>query len=233
MTSRSYGHYCAIATALDTVGDRWTLLLIRELMAGPRRYTDLAEGLPGISTDLLATRLRDLEDKGLVEREVLPPPAASKVYALTDDGAALEPILVALARWGARRLPGETTGEFRPNWLTFTLRSMFTPANAPGAIMTVDFLVDDFRLRAQIDHGTLSFDDQPTGPADIVISGDPAGLAQMAVDADSERAVLAEGRVTIDGDPRLISELRRVFGVRILAARSQRGGSEQGSGAVA
>lgn len=225
MTSRSYGHYCAIATALDTVGDRWTLLLIRELIGGPKRYTDLAEGLPGISTDLLATRLRDLEDKGLIERQVLPPPAASKVYALSDDGAALEPTLVALAKWGARRLPDETTGAFRPSWLTFTLRSMFTPANAPDATMTVDFVVDGGRLRARIDRGTLSFDDQPTGPADIVISGDPGALAQMAVDADSQRAVLAEGRVTIDGDPQLFSELRRVFGVRILAARSQRGGS--------
>lgn len=221
MTARSYGHYCAIATALDTVGDRWTLLLIRELLGGPKRYTDLADGLPGISTDLLATRLRDLEDTGLVEREVLPPPAASKVYRLTDDGAALEPVLVTLARWGARRLPDETTGEFRPSWLTFSLRSMFTPTAVTEVAMTVDFVVDGDRLRARIDHGTLTFDEHPTGDADVVVHGDPAGLAQLGIDSESRTAALAEGRVTIDGDRHMVSALQRAFSPWIRTARSQ------------
>lgn len=200
-----------IATALDAVGDRWALLLIRELLTGPKRYTDLADGLPGISTDLLTTRLRDLEDLDLVERDVLPPPAASKVYRLTDDGAALEPVLLALARWGARRLPAETTGEFRASWLRFSLRSMFTPAAAPEATMTVDFLVDGDRLRARLDRGTLTFDDHPTGPADVVVSGDPAALARLGADAESRAAVIAEGRVTVEGEPRSISTLQRAF----------------------
>lgn len=213
MTARTYGQYCAIAIALDVVGDRWALLVIRELMSGPKRYTDLAAGLPGISTDLLATRLRDLEEQGLVERQVLPPPAASKVYTLTDDGVALEPVLVALARWGARRLPDETTGEYRLSWLRFTLQSMFRPDNVPQAAMTVDFHVDSGRLRTRIDNGTLSFDDQPTGPADVVISGDPAALAQLSAGAKTRLAVLAEGRVTIDGDPHLISTLERAYGL--------------------
>lgn len=215
VTARSYGHYCAIATSLDAVGDRWTLLLIRELLGGPKRYTDLADGLPGISTDLLATRLRDLEAEGLVERQVLPPPAASKVYRLTEDGSALEPVLVALARWGARRLPAETTGEFRPSWLTFSLRSMFSPAAASETTMTVDFVIDGGRLRARLDHGTLSFDDDRREPADAVISGDPAGVARLAADAETRRATLAEGRVTVDGDRHTIAALGRAFGLGI------------------
>lgn len=219
MTARSYGHYCAIATALDTVGDRWTLLLIRELMEGPKRYTDLAKGLPGISTDLLSTRLRDLEGQGLLQRQVMPPPAASKVYALTDNGAALEPVLVALARWGFQRLPDETTGEFRPNWLTFTLRSMFVPDAVEDVVMTVDFVVDGGVLRVRIDHGALTFDDQRTGTPDIVVTGDPAGLAQLVADAETRRDALTEGRVTVDGEPSLISALQQAFGLEGQPAR--------------
>ena len=104
MAGRSYRQFCAIASALDTIGERWTLLIIRELLTGPKRYSDLLDGLPGIPTDMLAARLRRLEDEGLVEREVLPPPAASKVYVLTGSGLSLEPVIAALARWGTTRL---------------------------------------------------------------------------------------------------------------------------------
>jgi len=99
VAGRSYRQFCAIASALDTIGERWTLLIIRELLTGPKRYSDLLDGLPGIPTDMLAARLRRLEDEGLVEREVLPPPAASKVYVLTGSGLSLEPVIAALARW--------------------------------------------------------------------------------------------------------------------------------------
>jgi DNA-binding HxlR family transcriptional regulator len=212
MSARSYDQYCAVATALDTVGDRWTFLLIRELLSGPKRYTDLLDGLPGISTDVLAARLRDLEAQGVVERQMLPPPAASKVYQLTDDGAALEPVLIALAHWGRPRLPPTQQGEFRPHWLTLLLRSMFQPG-ATDMTVTVDFLVDDGRLRAVLQDGTLNFDHQPEGPADVVIKGDPAALAALARSAESRVAALAQGRVAIEGDPQLISALQRAFGL--------------------
>src|SRR5215467_13817890 len=90
---RSYNQYCAVARGLDVIGERWTLLIIRDLLVGPKRYTDLLDGLPGIGTNLLAERLRDLEAAGLVERAVLPPPAGTTVYRLTADGAALEPVV--------------------------------------------------------------------------------------------------------------------------------------------
>jgi DNA-binding HxlR family transcriptional regulator len=213
VSTRSYGHYCAAAKALDAVGDRWALLVIRELLTGPKRYTDLRGGLPGISTDLLAARLRDLEAEGLIERQVLPPPAASKVYELTDDGWALEPVLVALAHWGARRLPADLDGEFRSHWLTLSLRSMFTPTATLDATVTVDFLVDGSRLRARVDHGSLAFEPNPTGPADVVITGDAAAVAGLATNREGRLAVIAEGRVIVEGEPRAISALQRAFGL--------------------
>src|SRR5207249_10868829 len=100
MPKRSYGQFEGLATALDAVGERWTLLLVRELLLGPRRYKDLLEGLPGIGTNLLARRLKELKGAGVIVKRSLPAPAGSSVYELTDSGRALEPDLIELARWG-------------------------------------------------------------------------------------------------------------------------------------
>jgi DNA-binding HxlR family transcriptional regulator len=213
VSSRSYGQYCAVATALDAIGDRWALLVIRELLSGPKRYTDLRDGLPGIPTDVLAARLRGLEDEGVVKREVLAPPAASKVYALTAHGAELEPVLVALARWGTARLPSTQNGEFRPHWLIVSLRSMFVPAAAANLRLAVDFRVGGGHLRASIDRSTLQFDQHPSGPADVVISGDPAAIASLAGDRPNRRRALSDGRVVVEGKPDAIMALQRAFGL--------------------
>ena len=213
MTARTYAQYCAIATALDAVGDRWALLVVRELLGGPKRYTDLRDGLPGISTDVLAARLRELEADGIVERRVLPPPAASKVYQLSEEGAGLEPVLMSLARWGTQRLSPCQEGEFRPNWLGLALRSMFRPAAAAAVDVTADFVMDGGRLRAIIQDGTLEVDGDPTGAADVVISGDPASIAALAKGGESRLAVLTDGRVAIHGDAHAIVALRNSFGL--------------------
>src|SRR5579884_2350481 len=116
---RSYGQYCAVAKALDVIGDRWTLLIVRELLLrGPCRYTDLQHGLPGIATNLLADRLRELEQAGVIRREAAPPPVATTLFRLTSEGEELEPVIRALGRWGARFMP-EPDGEeqFRSHWL--------------------------------------------------------------------------------------------------------------------
>src|SRR5215470_16629407 len=116
--ARRYDQYCPMAHALDLVGDRWTLLVIRELMHGPKRYTDLVDRLTGIGTNILATRLRDLEVNGIVSRRTLPPPAASKVYDLTDYGRELRPAMRELALWGARSLgPPTDQDELFAGWL--------------------------------------------------------------------------------------------------------------------
>lgn len=109
MPRRSYDQYCPVARALDVVGERWALLIVRELLVGPRRYTDLHADLPGVSTDVLASRLKDMEREGLITRRRLPPPGAAYVYELTDRGRDLLPVLTALAEWGAPAL-----GEPRP-----------------------------------------------------------------------------------------------------------------------
>src|SRR5436305_7874524 len=101
---RSYDQYCAVARGLDVIGDRWTLLLVRDLLLGPKRYKDLLEGLPGIGTNLLAARLRELERAEVIERHALPPPAGSTVYQLTPTGEALQPVMMSIGRWGGRFL---------------------------------------------------------------------------------------------------------------------------------
>ena len=131
---RTYGQYCALAKALDVLGDRWTLLIVRELMlAGPRRYTDLRNGLPGIATNLLSERLRELEAAGVVEREEAPPPVATTLFALTERGHALEPVLDAIGDWGvpimaAGPAPGDA---FRSRWLAWPAER-FLRDGAPG-----------------------------------------------------------------------------------------------------
>src|SRR5574337_1653868 len=120
---RTYGQYCGLAKALDVVGDRWTLLIVRELLArGPGRYTDLREGLPGIATNRLAERLKDLEDAGVLQREETPPPVAATLLRLTPRGEALLPALMELGRWGAPLLakPGKKD-RFRSHWLALPI----------------------------------------------------------------------------------------------------------------
>jgi DNA-binding HxlR family transcriptional regulator len=121
---RSYGQYCTVARALDVVGERWTLLLVRELSTGPKRFKDLLGGLPGIGTNLLTNRLKTLEGEGIVRRATLPPPAGSNVYELTELGRSLEPVIVALSRWGARLLDApREDDEMRAGWAAVAMRS--------------------------------------------------------------------------------------------------------------
>ena len=130
--TRSYNQHCTLAHALDLVGERWTLLIVRELLAGPRRYTDLANGLVTVPSNVLAARLRDMEALGLVERKPLPAPAESvNVYELTEDGAALGDAVAALSRWGMRSLPPTTDGRsLRAHWLMPVMEARFDPAAA-------------------------------------------------------------------------------------------------------
>ena len=123
MPRRSYDHYCPLSRALDVIGERWTLLIVRELLAGPRRYTDLHADLPGVSTDVLAARLKELERDGLLARRRLPPPASASVYELTRRGESLLPALTALADWGAAELPPAPgpTDALRAHWFALPL----------------------------------------------------------------------------------------------------------------
>ena len=133
MVKRGYNQFCAAARALDLLGERWTLLLIRDLLTGPKRYTDLLNGLPGIGTNLLAGRLKELESVGVVERNELPPPAASTVYELTERGRELQDVIGPLARWGLPLLERRGREQaWQPEWSILAMQATFRPERAAG-----------------------------------------------------------------------------------------------------
>src|SRR5918992_2124088 len=133
MPRHRYQQYCALARTLDVAGDRWTLLIVRELAPGPRRFTDLLDGLPGVSRNLLTERLRALERAGIISRHELPPPAVRRVYELTDDGRDLATAMAPLIAWGARRIGERTPGDtFRPRWPAVAIGGPPAPPGAGG-----------------------------------------------------------------------------------------------------
>jgi DNA-binding HxlR family transcriptional regulator len=138
--AKRYDQYCPIAHALELVGERWSLLVVRELLHGPRRYTDLAASLPGIGTNILASRLKDLEGCGIVTKRRLPPPAASQVYELTPYGVALRPLMRELALWGLKSMGPPRPDDVAPGWLESALDLVFAPAAPPGTFL---FRIDD------------------------------------------------------------------------------------------
>src|SRR5579864_797985 len=167
-SGRSYRQYCAVARGLDVVGERWTLLIVRDLLTGPKRYKDLLEGLPGIGTNLLADRLKEMERLALVERSVLPPPAGSSVYQLTEAGEALEPALMAIGRWGARYLAGgpKRSDTLVPRAYFVAIRAAFRPQEAKGLRETYEFRIGQlgvFEVRVE-DGGAFTAERQASQP---------------------------------------------------------------------
>jgi DNA-binding HxlR family transcriptional regulator len=194
---KRYDQYCPIAHALDLVGDRWALLVVRELMHGPKRYTDLAENLSGIGTNVLAARLKDLEAAGIVARRTLPPPAASRVYELTEYGQELRPAMRELALWGARSLgPPAEEDELFPGWLENALDVVLAPLAPSG---TFEFRVGD-EIASVVDGEARS---GSAADPDVVIEGDARGVYHFLVDRS------ADG-VTVSGDRMLLEALLAV-----------------------
>ncbi|QEV21096.1 winged helix-turn-helix transcriptional regulator [Streptomyces alboniger] len=182
---RSYDQYCAAARALDAVGDRWTLLVVRELLVGPRRYTDLHADLPGVSTDVLASRLKDMEQQGLTTRRRLPPPAAAYVYELTLKGRQLLPVLEALAAWGVHGLEERRpTDAVRAHW--FALPMLRTLARI-GAEGTVEVGLGEGRFHVRLGDGAETYGDGPAPDAPEV---------RLALDAQTCVAV-SRGELTV------------------------------------
>ncbi|MDX1658938.1 MAG: helix-turn-helix domain-containing protein [Nitriliruptorales bacterium] len=177
---RSYDQYCALARALDRIGHRWTLLVIRELLLGPRRFTDLQEGLPGIATNLLSERLRQLQADGIVTRRELPAPAASTVYELTDAGHELRPTIESLIRWGGRWMQsGPGDDQFRVEWLALALDALgLTDRMSPD--MTVELIVDGQRLPLGISNGRLAVRTEPDPEPQLRVTADSPTLLGIA-----------------------------------------------------
>ena len=210
---RSYNQWCSLAKALDVIGERWSLLVVRELLDGPKRYTDLREGIPGISTDVLAARLKDLEDDGIVERRTLPPPAASKVYELTEMGLGLGPAMAALPKWGSQLLgPKSDDEEFRPHWLVMGLRGMLRADRAADVTLDVEFdLLSGDAVRVHVDGGQLTYVAEPTTPPHVVVHADLSTLSAVADGSLPVAAATADGRFAIEGDTDAVIAFQRLF----------------------
>ena len=152
---RSYGDPCGIARALDVVGDRWALLVVRELVLGPRRFTDLRVQLPGIATDVLSQRLRQLEQAGVLQPVALPAPAGGRAYELTTRGRELEPVLHALGRWGSRQGLEAARHEMTVDAFAVALSTVFDPVRARDLQATLALVVDGDSLVAEVHDGLL------------------------------------------------------------------------------
>ncbi|MEV6051291.1 winged helix-turn-helix transcriptional regulator [Streptomyces sp. NPDC052107] len=202
---RSYDQYCSAARALDLVGDRWTLLIVRELLAGPRRYTDLHADLPGVSTDVLASRLKDMERDGLTTRRRLPPPGAAYVYELTERGRALLPVLQALGRWGEAEL-GERrpTDAVRAHWFALPL---LRGLEGEG-LVEVRLEEGDFHLCVGTEEGQVYGDGPAPGEPDARLTVDAATCEAVARGELGLRDAVRDGRVTVTGDGTLAKALR-------------------------
>lgn len=196
MPTKSYEQYCTIATALDMVGDRWALLVLRELSFGERRFTDLKAGLPGIATNLLTDRLRSLEEHGLVEKRELPAPAARTVYGLTRAGTRIRPVLREIARFGMPYLATPEEGEVRPLMAVYGgAGALFDPVAAAGIDLRVRFVLDGEEHWLELRDGRLRRADTSQSP-DLTITGSAAALFELSRGTDPR--ALAD-RLTIEG----------------------------------
>jgi DNA-binding HxlR family transcriptional regulator len=209
--SRSYEDGCAAAHALDIVGERWALLVVRELLLGPKRFTDLRSGLPGISPNVLTQRLTELERAGVLRRRRLLPPAPVWVYELTPWGRDLEPIILDLGRWGARS-PFRCAAALSPDSLILSLRTMFDPSACDGDLhATVEFRVGDYHFTAEVIDRHLRVERGSADEPAAVISGDPDTIAALVYeDADLAEAI-SSGRLTVDGDLAAVERFTGLF----------------------
>lgn len=181
MTKRTYHQYCPTAYSLDIIGERWTLLIVRDLLSGPRRYTDLLNGLPGIGTNLLAQRLKDLEKADIIHQQTLPPPSASKVYALTERGRGLEPILQAINDWGINYVTKPPSGDDYLGIVPLKglLRMFFDPAAAAAVNLCVEFHCHDEVFTVIIRNGAITVEASGTHGADLSAQTDPKTLLML------------------------------------------------------
>jgi len=213
MPRRSYNQYCALAQALDRVGERWTLLLIRQLLTGPKRFKDLLDGLPGIGTNLLAERLKQLEADGLIGRAALPPPAASAVYELTENGRALEPALVALAEWGRQYLGPPRKGyEFHPTWALLAMQANFKPERAAGVSETYEYRVGGQVFHVRIEDGKFEGEQGPAWKPDMVLTASPEDFLALGTGYLDAAKAAASGRVKLEGSLEALKRTVAMFG---------------------
>lgn len=222
MASHRYQQYCALARTLDVAGDRWTLLVVRELTPGPRRFTDLIDGLPGIPRKLLTDRLRALERDGIIVRQALPLPAARQVYALTDDGRDLAVAMTPLIAWGARHI-GDRKPEdsFRARWPAVAMAALADREAAKGVSETYQYLVDDSAFHFTVDDGAIELHDGQALDSAVTLTTDEQTWADIVSGKITASSAAATGALTIAGDPGAAKRLRKIFAREPMLAHAQ------------
>jgi DNA-binding HxlR family transcriptional regulator/putative sterol carrier protein len=210
-TARTYGEACGIPRALDRVGERWALMVVRELVLGPKRFTDLRTGLPQASPNVLAQRLKELEEVGVVRKRRLPPPAASQVYELTDWGRELETVLIALGRWGARApAPPEGAGMSLDSHL-LSLTTLFDPEKAGEFEGTVELRFGEHTFHARVAGGRIEVARGEAPSADAVVTSEPGTFLAISHGRATLDDALAMGELEISGDRDVVARFVTLF----------------------
>jgi DNA-binding HxlR family transcriptional regulator len=210
-STRTYGDACGIPRALDRVGERWALMVVRELLLGPKRFTDLKTGLPGASPNVLAQRLRELEQEGIVTRRKLPPPAGSRVYELTEWGLELEPVLCALGRWGARAPAPPPEHGMSLDAHILSLRTLFDPELAGDFSASLDLRLGEHRFRAEVADGRLEVEPGEADAADAVVRTDAGTLLALSHRRRELAEALSAGDIEIEGDQQAVERFVGLF----------------------
>jgi len=205
---RSYDEYCALAKSLDVIGDRWTLLIVRELMLrGACRYTDLRNGLPGIATNLLAERLRELEQAGVIEREDAPPPIATTLFRLAPRGEQLQPVLKGLTLWGLPLMSEQKPDDaVQSHWLAWALELMLTDRQPDGPPVTVELQIGDQPVVIETREGTIHTRLGPAHNADATLTG-PAKPALGLLLGRLKPAEAKASGIDYQGDPSILERI--------------------------
>ena len=211
VATRAYGQYCGFSRALELVGERWAMLILRDLFVEPKRFSDLQRGLPGIPSNILTARLKELEENGLVRRRAQPRPAGGVSYELTEAARELEPAVIALGRWGAKHL-----GEVRPNEvvtedsMVMALRTTFRPEAAGKAKARFELRLGEIVLHAVVRNGGVTVGKGPVEDPDLIIEAGAGIRAVMAQEITPDEA-LKRKVARIEGDRALFELFARVF----------------------
>ncbi len=198
--SRRYHDACGAAHGLDLIGERWALLVIRELMMGPRRFSDLRKDLCGLSANVLTQRLEGLEASGIVRRRKLPPPASVQVYELTDWGYEIKPVFMVLGRWAARSPLHDPTLPISAVSIMQSFETMFDPSKAAGAVMRLGFVLGEDRMVVSVAEGVIETRRGDPDEAEVVVRAAPPIVAAAVYSKVPLAALEGEGAMTIDGD---------------------------------
>jgi DNA-binding HxlR family transcriptional regulator len=212
--TRTYGDPCGIARALDVVGERWALLVVRELLLGPKRFTDLRAGLPNLSPDVLSQRLRELEASGVLMRRTLPPPAGSKVYDLTDRGRELEPVVLALGRWGSSApLPPEGN-EIGVDSAILALKTVFDPATMKDGELEVELRLREQPFEVRVAGEGIEIVRGNAEDPDAKLASSPGTLAALLWQGLDLGEAERSGAADVEGDRRKLDRFLRLFALR-------------------